>query len=156
MSLMQNSSTGILPVGQVGVSPAHPVYKRARRPFAPQARCLCCNVYSLANPALVRHNEEIMKRPSLLIAFILAFACCDLFAQGKIDLQPSDTILSILQKNTGQTVELRMKSGEKIGGKVEKVAEKLVHLSQLSGAEFFDAAIDTADVSAVIVRTKSK
>jgi hypothetical protein len=49
-----------------------------------------------------------------------------------------------------------MKSGEKIGGKVEKVAEKLVHLSQLSGAEFFDAAIDTADVSAVIVRTKSK
>jgi hypothetical protein len=97
-----------------------------------------------------------MKRFSLLITFVFAFACCDLFAQGKIDLQASDTILSILQKNTGQTVELRMKSGEKVAGKIEKVGDKLVHLSQLTGAEFFDAAVDTSDVAAVIVRTKSK
>ena len=52
-----------------------------------------------------------MKRFSLLIAFILPFVCSDLFAQMKIELQPSDTILSILQKNAGQTVELRMTSG---------------------------------------------
>ena len=49
-----------------------------------------------------------------------------------------------------------MKSGEKMGGKIEKMGDKLVHLSQLTGAEFFDAAVDTADVSAVIVRTKSR
>ena len=97
-----------------------------------------------------------MKRLSLLIAFLFVFACGGIFAQGKIDLQPSDTVLSILQKNVGLTVELRMKSGEKIGGKVEKVGDKLVHLSQLTGAEFFDAAVDTADVAAVVVRTKSK
>ena len=60
----------------------------------------------------------------------------------------------ILQKNVGQVVELRMKSGEKIGGKVEKVGDKLVHLSQLTGAEFFDAAVDSTDIAAVIVRTK--
>jgi hypothetical protein len=101
-------------------------------------------------------EEAIMKRSSLVIALIFAFVCSDLSAQGKIELQPSDTIISILQRNTGQMVELRMKSGEKIGGKVEKVGDKLVHLSQLTGAEFFDAAVDTADVAAVIVRTKSK
>jgi hypothetical protein len=95
-----------------------------------------------------------MKRFSLLIALVVAFACSNLFGQGKIDLQTSDTILGILQKNVGQVVELRMKSGEKIGGKIEKVGDKLVHLSQLTGAEFYDAAIDTADVSAVVVRTK--
>ena len=95
-----------------------------------------------------------MKRSSLLIACLLAFACCNLFAQGKIDLQPSDTILSILEKNVGQTVELRLKSGEKIGGKVEKVGDKLLHLSQLTGADFFDGAVEIADISAVIVRTK--
>ena len=95
-----------------------------------------------------------MKRLSLLIAFLFVFACSGLFAQGKIDLQTSDTIIGILQKNIGQVVELRMKSGEKIGGKLEKVGDKLVHLSQLTGAEFFDAAVDTADVSAVVVRTK--
>jgi hypothetical protein len=97
-----------------------------------------------------------MKRSLFLTAVLFVFVCSDLFAQSKIDLQPSDTIISILQRNTGQTVELRMKSGEKIGGKVEKVGDKLVHLSQLTGAEFFDAAVDTADVAAVIVRTKSK
>jgi hypothetical protein len=101
-----------------------------------------------------RAEEAIMKRASLVIGFIFAFVCSDLSAQGKIELQPSDTILSILQRSTGQVVELRMKSGEKIGGKVEKVGIKLVHISQLTGAEFFDAAVDAADVSAVIVRTK--
>ncbi len=95
-----------------------------------------------------------MKHFSILIAFVFAFACGNLFAQGKIDLQSGDTVLGILQKNVGQVVELRMKSGEKIGGKVEKVGDKLVHLTQLTGAEFYDAAVDAADISAVVVRMK--
>ncbi|HEX4641763.1 MAG TPA: hypothetical protein VH252_10265 [Chthoniobacterales bacterium] len=95
-----------------------------------------------------------MKRFSTLTALLVVFAWSNLFAQGKIDLQTSDTILGILQKNIGQVVELRMKSGEKIAGKLEKVGDKLVHLSQLTGAEFYDAAVDAADVSAVVVRTR--
>ncbi|MDP9099845.1 MAG: hypothetical protein M3N48_12780 [Verrucomicrobiota bacterium] len=95
-----------------------------------------------------------MKGILLLIGFIVALACSDVFAQGKIDLQTSDTILGTLQKNVGQVVELRMKSGEKIGGKIAKVGDKLVHLAQLTGADFFDAAVDAADISAVVVRTK--
>ncbi|MEY2501526.1 MAG: hypothetical protein QOI07_1860 [Verrucomicrobiota bacterium] len=95
-----------------------------------------------------------MKRFSLLLTVLFVFAGSNLFGQGKIDLQTSDTILGILQKNIGQVVELRMKSGEKIAGKLEKVGDKLVHLSALTGAEFYDAAIDTADVSAVVVRTR--
>ena len=88
---------------------------------------------------------------------ILAALCLtsvNLLAQGKIDLQTADTIHSVLEKNVGGTVELRMKSGEKIGGKVEKLGNKVVHLSQLSGAEFYDAAVDLDAVSAVVVRVK--
>lgn len=95
-----------------------------------------------------------MKRYSLLIVILFALVCSNGFAQGKIDLQTSDTILGILQKNIGQVVELRMKSGEKIAGKLEKVGDKLVQLSQLTGAEFYDAAVDAADVSAVVIRTR--
>ena len=95
-----------------------------------------------------------MKRFSLLIALLFLFAGPNLFGQGKIDLQTSDTILGILQKNVGQVVELRMKSGEKIAGKLEKVGDKVVHLSQLTGAEFYDAAVDAEDISAVVVRTR--
>ena len=95
-----------------------------------------------------------MKRFLILVAALFAFASGNILAQGKIDLQTSDTMLGILQKNVGQVVELRMKSGEKIAGKIEKVGDKLVHLSALTGAEFYDAAVDTDDVSAVVVRTK--
>ena len=97
-----------------------------------------------------------MKRLSLIIAVIFSVACSNLFAQAKLELEPADTIVSILQRNVGQTVELRLTSGEKIGGKVEKVGLKLVHLSHLTGADFYDAAIDAASVAAVIVRTKGK
>jgi len=93
-----------------------------------------------------------MKRLSLFTVVIVALVCSNLSAQTKIDLQPGDTVLSILQRNIGQTVELRLKSGEKIGGKVEKFGDKLVYLSQLAGAEYYDAVVDTADVSAVVVR----
>ena len=85
---------------------------------------------------------------------ILCLSCLNILAQGKIDLQSSDTVHVILEKNIGGMVELRMESGEKIGGKVEKVGDKLVHLSQLSGAEFYDAAVDLGAISAVIVRVK--
>ena len=98
-----------------------------------------------------------MKRLCIISLATLAIAisaCSDLHAQTKIELQSSDTIATILQKNVGQVIELRMKSGDKIAGKLEKVADKVVHLSQLTGAEFFDAVVETADVAAVVVRAK--
>jgi len=97
-----------------------------------------------------------MKRYSLLFGFIIAAFCCNLPAQDKIDLQPNATVLSILQGSTGKTVELRLNSGEKIGGKVEKVTDQVVHLSQLTGAEFFEAFVDTKDIAAFIIRAKAK
>ena len=78
------------------------------------------------------------------------------FAQNKIELQPDDTMRSVLEKHIGQPVDLRLKSGEKMGGKLEKVTDKLVHLSQLSGAEYFDGVIDLTDIAAVAVRSKAK
>jgi len=96
-----------------------------------------------------------MKRYSLFFGFIIAAFCCNLPAQDKIDLQPNATVLSILQGSTGKTVELRLNSGE-IGGKVEKVTDQVVHLSQLTGAEFFEAFVDTKDIAAVIIRAKAK
>jgi hypothetical protein len=123
----------------------------ARRSFSEGGRLP--TRFSLASMTDSGQNKS-MKRFSILIAVIFVFAGSNLFAQAKIDLQTGDTILGILQKNVGQTVELRMKSGEKIGGKIEKVGDKLVHLSALTGAEFYDAVVDTGDVSAVVIRAK--
>jgi hypothetical protein len=62
-----------------------------------------------------------MKRYSIVIGVIVAVTCSTLVAQEKSSLQPNATILSVLQGSTGKTVELRMNSGEKVGGKVNKL-----------------------------------
>ena len=89
-----------------------------------------------------------------LVALLALGSPAGLRAQTKIDLQQADTLRNILERQIGQVVELRMTSGEKIGGKVEKVNEDLVHLSQLTGAEYFEAAVDLNAIAAVIVRVK--
>ena len=98
-----------------------------------------------------------MKRYSLLIGIMIAaVTCSSLLAQEKAALQPNATIPSILQGNTGKTVELRLNSGEKIGGKVEQVNDNLVLLSHLTGAEFFDGFVNLKDISAVVIRSAAK
>jgi hypothetical protein len=92
-------------------------------------------------------KKLIMKRYLLLLGFIVAAVCSSLSAQ---------TVLSILQENTGKTVELHLQAGDKIGGKVEQVNENVVHLSHLTGAEFFDAFVNVNDISAVVIRTGGK
>ena len=96
-----------------------------------------------------------MKRLTLLVALLVAFVS-PAFSQTKVELQQADTIRSVLERQIGQTVDIRMKSGEKIGGKLEKVTDKLAHVSQLTGAEFFDGVIDIDAIAAVAVRTKAK
>ena len=83
-------------------------------------------------------------------------ACCNLSAQDKVGLQPNATVLSILQGSAGKTVELRLNSGEKIGGKIQQVTDNVVHLSNLTGAEYFDGFINTKEISAVVIRTAGK
>ena len=78
------------------------------------------------------------------------------FADGKLEFQPTDTVKTVLDKQVGQKVELRLKGGEKLAGKVEKVGDKAVHLSAIAGQELFDAVVVLEDVAAVLIRTGGK
>ncbi len=89
----------------------------------------------------------------LLLSATLALSAV---AQTPIDLQANDTMRTVLERQVGQNVDLRMKSGEKIGGKLQKVSDKLAHITQLTGAEFYDAVVDIDAIAAVAVRTKAK
>lgn len=94
-----------------------------------------------------------MKRYSFLLGIIVAvISCSSLLAQEKAVLQPNATILGILQSSAGKTVELHLRSGEKIGGKVGQVTDNVLYLSHLTGAEFYDAFVNIGDVSAVVIR----
>jgi hypothetical protein len=98
-----------------------------------------------------------MKRYSLLLGFIIAaMTCSSLLAQEETALQPNATVLSLLQASVGKGVELHLRSGEKLGGKIAQVTDSIVHLSNLTGAEYFDAFVDAKDISAVVVRVAGR
>ena len=98
-----------------------------------------------------------MKRYSLLVAMIMtAIICASSFAQDKASLQPNATVVSLLQGSAGKSVELHLRSGEKMGGKIAQVTDNIVHLSNLTGAEYFDAFVDVKDISAVVVRVADR
>ena len=98
-----------------------------------------------------------MKRYSLLVAIIItAVICASSFAQDKASLQPNATVVSLLQGSAGKSVELHLRSGEKMGGKIAQVTDNIVHLSNLTGAEYFDAFVDMKDISAEVVRVAGR
>ena len=90
------------------------------------------------------------------ILCLLILAANLALADAPIGFQPADTTATVLKRQAGQRVELRLKSGEKISGKVEAVGDKTVHLSAVTGQELFDAVVVLDDISAVLVRTGAK
>jgi len=113
--------------------------------------------YLLVNRDGITQKNLIMKRYSLLLVIIVAaVTCSSLLAQEKAGLQANATVLNLLQGSAGKTVELHLRSGEKLGGKVAQVTDNIVHLSNLAGAEYFDAFVDAKDISAVVVRVAGR
>jgi len=113
--------------------------------------------YLLVNRPQITQNALIMKRYSLIFVVILtAVIGASSFAQDKASLQSNATVVTLLQGSAGKSVELHLRSGEKMGGKVAQVTDNIVHLSNLTGAEYFDAFVDVKDISAVVVRVAGK
>jgi hypothetical protein len=77
-------------------------------------------------------------------------------ADDKIGFTRDETTTSVLRRHTGQRVELVLKSGEKVGGKVEALSASTVHLSGITGKELFEAVVEIDDVSVVLIRADGK
>lgn len=92
--------------------------------------------------------------PSFILA--LLFAAGTALAGTGLGFEPADTVKTALERQTGQQVELRLKSGDKIAGKVAKVGEKAIQLVEVTGQEFFEALVLIDDVSVIVVRAAGK
>jgi len=71
-----------------------------------------------------------------------------------LSVKAVDSIVSVLKAYDGKRVTVKLDSGEELTGTVGSVNDDLVQLRELSGREFFDAAVVTDDISAIIIRTK--
>ena len=95
-----------------------------------------------------------MKR--LLLAMVLSTVVP--FSQNSnadpLTVGPDDTIEKILTAQKGKKVTLKLGNNEELTGTVKVVTAQVVHLGELTGKEFFDAAVATKSITAVIVRVK--
>lgn len=92
-----------------------------------------------------------------ILALAATFATTAIAAETtKVTLTRDDSTTSILRKNSGHRVELVMKSGQRLAGKIEAMGDQTVHLIALAGQELFEAVVVIDDISAVILRTAGK
>jgi len=98
-----------------------------------------------------------MKTPSLVLAAVLICAASlPPASAGPLAVGSGDTIASLLSAQKGTRVTLRLRSGQDLSGVVRSVGSNLAHIGELSGKEFYDAAVNLSDIEAVIVRVKDR
>jgi hypothetical protein len=94
------------------------------------------------------------KRLLLPVVLVLALITAAVAEEAKMSIVNEDTIRTVLAKQVGKQVTLKLDSGEELGGVVRTVGEHVVHVERISGKEFFDAVVDLDEVAAVILRVR--
>jgi hypothetical protein len=98
-------------------------------------------------------------RPIVVVTLlvVMALAVAGASAQdAKLEIRDDDTVKSVLARHVGKRVSLVMGSGPDLTGTVVKVGTGVVHLGELQGREFFDAAVSLDKIGAVVVRTRTR
>ncbi len=94
------------------------------------------------------------KRLLLPVVLVLALITAALAEEAKMSIVNEDTVRTVLSKQVGKQVTLKLDSGEELGGVVRTVGVHVVHVERISGKEFFDAVVDLDEVAAVILRVR--
>ncbi len=84
----------------------------------------------------------------------LAPASAVMAQEKKVEINTSFTIRQILASFTGQRVAVKTVAGESIEGTVTSVGDHVVHISRLSGKEFYDAVVVIDRISTVVFRAR--
>lgn len=77
--------------------------------------------------------------------------------EKRLVFEEQDGMAIVLNRLEGKPVRMRLVgSNEEVVGRLQKVGKELVHLSDLSGREFFDAVVRIDQVSAVSVQIRGR
>lgn len=92
---------------------------------------------------------------TLVAASSLALAVGGAALAQPLNVNADDTIEKLLAAHKGKRVTVKLGPNDELTGVVKTVTPNVVVLAELTGREFFDAAVDVKQVRAVIVRTKN-
>ncbi len=93
---------------------------------------------------------------AVLVTAVLAGASVTRVAaqDAAFQLKPSASIADVLRERIGKQTTVRMQSGEDLEGTVVAVGNTMVHLSGLTGKDFYDAVVSLDRISGVIMRVR--
>ncbi len=93
---------------------------------------------------------------ALIAALSLGAAGSALAQEKEFELNPSYGIREVLNAYVGKRVAIRTGAGESLEGTVTKVGAHLVHISKLTGKDFYDAVIVIDKIDSVIMRVRTR
>lgn len=96
----------------------------------------------------------MVKRIIIPLIFTSMLAISSITRAETISVNSNDSIISILTAQTGKRVSITTKSGQEMTGTVTSVTDKLTHIAELAGKEFYDAVIVNESIEAIVIRTK--
>lgn len=101
-----------------------------------------------------------MRSSRALVAAALTALCLSasvaLAQDAKLDVRQADTVRTLLERQVGKRVSVVLTTGPELAGVVQSVNDKVVHLSELTGREFFDAVVNIDQIGAVVMRVRSR
>lgn len=74
--------------------------------------------------------------------------------ENKFELQADYSVKEVLKGQEGKRVTVSTASGQEFDGVVSRVGDHLVHISSLTGKEFYDAVVRLDQISAVVFRAR--
>ena len=98
-----------------------------------------------------------MKRIAILTTLLILAVPQAAFSQAqtiKLEINGSEDIAANLEKLDNKPVTVILNSDKELTGKVYNVTEKLLHLTDLQGKDYFDAIIKIDSIQAIIVKAR--
>jgi hypothetical protein len=99
-------------------------------------------------------RRKVIRMPLCALAVAFALSASVSIAQPLV-VGADDTLEKLLAAQKGKRVTVKLGPNDELTGVVRAVTPNVVHLGELTGREFFDAAVDIKQIRAVIVRTKN-
>lgn len=93
---------------------------------------------------------------ALLFSLVAGYVPVVYAEDAAYEIQSADTVRAILVRQAGKPVTVRLQSGSDIGGTVVKVGDSVVHLTKVSGMDFYDAVVRLDTIAAVLVKVRGR
>lgn len=74
--------------------------------------------------------------------------------EKKMEINTSQSVKQILDSFAGKRVTVKTDAGESIEGTVTSVGDHVVHISKLSGKDYYDAVVVIQRISAVVFKAR--